>query len=119
MSLDLSATTTKLLRKLAATSESQYVQIKRETGGGVDDYGEYTAGTSELIGLNAAVTQMPKNMVDGTRILATDLLVVTDKLIPINFNDRVLIDGVKHTIISIDAKNHSGTVQAQFIGARL
>lgn len=119
MPLDLSATTTKLLRKLAATKQSGYVQLKRETGGGADPItGDWTDGVTELIGINAAVVSMPVTMVDGTRILSTDSLVVTDKETETQTDDRLLIGGVEHTMFSIDVKNHAGTVQAQFLGAR-
>lgn len=119
MALDLSATATKLLRKLASTKESGYVQLKRETGGSIDPItGQATAGTVELIGLNAAVTDMPANLVSD-RINAEDKLVVCDKETIPTSDDRLVIGGVEHTIILINGEGgHAGTTQAIRMAAR-
>lgn len=119
MALDLSATATKLLRKLASTSESGYVQLKRETGGSIDPItGQKTAGTTELIGLNAAVTDMPATLVND-RINIDDKLVVCDnKAIP-SSDDKLVIGGVEHSIILINGEGgHAGTIQAVRMAAR-
>lgn len=119
MALDLSKTATKLLRKLASKSESGYVQLRRSTGGTIDDItGEETGATSELIDLNAAVTDMPITMV-GDRIQITDKLVIADNLIEPLANDRLVIGGVDHQMIMISGGGgHAGVTQVYKMAAR-
>lgn len=119
MPLDLSQVTTKLLRKLASQKETGYVQLKRESGGSIDQItGQKIDGTTELINLNAAVVDMPQSLV-GDRINIDDKLVVADKeTIPLS-SDRLVIGGAEHTMILINGEGgHAGTTQAIRMAAR-
>ena len=119
MALDLSATTTRLLRKLASKRESGYVQLKRDAAGTTDPItGVYTAGTPELLPLNAAVVDMPQNLV-GDRVLVTDKLVIADNLVTPEASDRLVIGGVEHQMILIGGVGgHAGVTQSIRMAAR-
>ena len=119
MSLDLSKTATKLLRKLANKSEDGYVQLKRETAGFVHPVtGVYVDGVTQLLPLNAAVTDMPQSMV-GDRVQITDKLVIADNLIEPNSKDRLVIGGVEHQMILINGiGGHAGVTQSIRMAAR-
>lgn len=119
MALDLSKTATKLLRKLASKSESGYVQLKR---GGISSIDPLTGlpvlGLEEIIGLNAAVTDMPTSLVSD-RVNVDDKLVVCDNKITPNSDDKLLIGGVEHSIILINGEGgHAGITQAIRMAAR-
>lgn len=119
MALDLSAAATKLLRKLASKKESGYVQLKRESGESFDPItGQKTPGTAELIGLNAAVTDMPVNLVND-RVLITDKLVVCDSETIPQSDDKLVIGGVEHQMILLNGEGgHAGVTQAIRMAAR-
>ena len=119
MSLDLSEVATKLLRELASKKETGYVQLKRETAGVVDPVtGAHTDGTTALINLNAAVSDMPQSMVSD-RIQISDKLVIVDNLTIPTSKDRLVIGGVEHQIILINgAGGHAGITQSIRIAAR-
>lgn len=119
MALDLSATATKLLRKLASKKESGFVQLKRETGGVIDPItGQSTDGVIEFIGLNAAVTSMPQSLVND-RINIDDKLVVCDNETIPSSDDKLVIGGVEHSIILINGEGgHAGVTQAISMAAR-
>ena len=119
MALDLSKVATKLIRKLASAAESGYVQLKRGEVSSIDPLtGLPVAGLEQLINLNAAVVDMPTNLVND-RINVDDKLVICDNLETPKSSDKLLIGGVEHSIILINGDGgHAGTTQAIRMAAR-
>lgn len=119
MPLDLSKTATRLLRDLASKKESDHVQLKRDTGSNIDPItGIKTQGFTDLIPLNAAVTDMPKSMVSD-RVNVDDKLVICDNETTPLPTDKLLIGGIEHQIILINGVGgHAGKTQAIRMAAR-
>lgn len=114
MSLDLSGTATRLLNRLASNT---HVKIRRVTGAVFDPVlGTRTGGTETVTNLVAAVTSIPENLLDDTRIQVGDKLVIADNAFTPIMSDLVLIpdvDGndIEYRIITIDGFNHAGVQQ--------
>lgn len=119
MGLDLSDVATELLGELASNADG-YITLRRETGDIVDPItGDFTPGTSEDFKLVGAVTSISDNLVDGTRILAGDVMVAVDNQVEPLMTDTLLINGVEHTMVPpIKEVNHAGVVQVYKIQAR-
>lgn len=115
MSLDLSATASKLLVKLASTSNVKLVQ-KTDTYNPVT--GEESSTSETVKNLTAAVIPMPSNLVDGTRVKSTDKMVIMDNQIKPKMTDFIRIDSVDYSIVEITAVNPSGTPQIYKVVAR-
>lgn len=114
MGLDLSATATKLLTKLASTT---HVKIKRTTGAVFDPVaGTQTGGTTTVTNLVAAVTKVDKVLIDGERIKYGDKMVILDNQFEPLMSDLIVIpddQGVDLdcVVIDIGGVNHAGIRQ--------
>lgn len=109
MALDLSATATGLLKSLG---DETYVSITRKSGGTFDPVEGQTTGFSEsVLPVVGAVTKLKSSMVDGTRIKATDKMIILDGAIEPLYTDLISFSGINHTIVDIDEVNHAGTTQ--------
>lgn len=115
MALDLSATATRLLRNLAATSESGFLVRRRIIGGSYDPINGDTPGTTEDTGLNGAALKSAKGLLPDSRIIADAQPVVIDNKVKVLHDDTVLVGGVEKTVLQVDTINHAGTVQVYII----
>lgn len=120
MGLDLSRTATKLLRKLAATSESGYIELEVKTDAEYDpDTGiQTTPPQISYVGLNGACTNYENSEVDGTRIINTDMRCVVDNLTQVSNDDVIRVGGKSATVKNLKTKNHAGIVQVYEFTAR-
>ena len=109
MSLDLSKTATKLLKKLGSIT---YIKLIRTTGDTSDPVtGEDTGGTTTSTDLIGAVLKIPQKMIDGERILVSDKMIIIDKTLAPLSTDEIQFDSVNYRIIQIDGFNHAGNQQ--------
>jgi len=109
MSLDLSATATALMKSLG---DEAYVKITRSTGGVFDPVeGETTGGTTDVLTATGVVTKLDSRLIDGTRIKATDKMILLDKELTPVYTDLITFAGVDHTVVDIDEINHAGITQ--------
>ena len=109
MALDLSSTTTRLIKKLG---DETYVSITRKSGGTFDPVeGTTTGEASSVLPAVGAVTKVDSRVVDGTRIKATDKMIILDKEITPLYTDLISFGGVDHTVVDIDEVNHAGVTQ--------
>ena len=112
MALNLSATATGLLRKLAATSESGYLKLERRTGSTEDpDTGIVTPGFAGELWINGALTGYRETEIDGNRIIKGDKKAVIDNLVKPLPSDVFIAGGDRFAIVSIEPVNHAGVVQ--------
>ena len=109
MSLNLSATATKLMKKLG---DSGYVSITRKTAGTFDPVeGTTTGEVTTVLPVIGLVTKIDNRIVDGTRIKATDKTVLLDDGVTPLMTDLITFGGVNHTVIEIEEVNHAGITQ--------
>jgi len=110
MPLDLSATATALLTKLASNT---HVKIKRVTGASTDNVsGIDTGGVETITAVPAAVTGLNAALIADTRIQANDTRVVCDNSYPPLMSDTIIIGTSNYKIVAINEKNHAGIIQA-------
>ena len=99
MALDLSSTTTRLIKKLG---DETYVSITRKSGGTFDPVeGTTTGEISSVLPAVGAVTKVDSRVADGTRIKATDKMIILDKEITPLYTDLISFGGVNHTVVDI------------------
>lgn len=109
MSLDLSATATALMKSLG---DEAYVKITRTTGGTFDPVeGETTGGTTDILPTVGVVVKLESRLIDGTRIKATDKMILLDKDVTPLYTDLITFGGVDHTVVDIGEINHAGITQ--------
>jgi hypothetical protein len=109
MSLDLSATATKLMKSLG---DETYVTITRKSGGTFDPVeGTNTGETTSILPAVGVVARVDSRVVDGTRIKATDKMIILDKEVTPNYTDLMSFAGIDHTVVDIDEINHAGITQ--------
>ncbi len=109
MTLDLSATATRLMKSLG---DETYVKITRTTGGTLDPVlGEDTGGTTSVIDVVGVVVKLDSNLIDDERIKSTDKMILLDKEVTPLYTDLITFDGVDNTVVSIMEINHAGTTQ--------
>lgn len=109
MSLDLSATATKLMKSLG---DETYITITRKSGGTFDPVaGETTGETLKTIPTIGVVDKVDSKLVDGTRIKATDKMVLLDNGVTPLYTDLINFNGSSNTIVSINELNHAGITQ--------
>lgn len=109
MSLDLSATATKLLLSLGS---STYVKLIKKTGGTFDPVAGETIGEVETsISVNAAVLKVADDLIDGNLIKVGDKRVMLDNKQTPTMDDLIEFGGVRYNIIRIDGSNPSGVQQ--------
>ena len=109
MSFDYSkaaATALKLLTKFGMT-----ITFVRTTGNSVDPItGVVTAGTDASVTTTGLLRKYPDNMIDGTRILASDReLILSDEQEPLP-SDKPTINGEDWIIENIGTLSPAGTV---------
>ena len=109
MSLDLSLTATSLLKSLG---DETYVSITRKSGGVFDPVeGQATGATTSILPAVGAATKLDSKLVDGTRIKATDKMIILDGAIEPLYTDLISFGGISHTVVDIDEINHAGVTQ--------
>ena len=97
----------------------QSVTLSRETGGSTDPVtGEVTAGTDASVTTTGLIKPYPENMIDGTRILASDReLVLSNEHVPLP-SDKPLIGGEEWAIVGIKTVSPAGTDVVYFCQVR-
>lgn len=101
----MAATAARLLEKFGST-----VTVKRETGGSVDPVsGVVTSGSQTTYSPNGVLTKFPDNLIDGTRIQASDRKLILDDTIAPLLTDKVTIQGEDWTLQEIMTVNPAGT----------
>ena len=115
MALDLSATATRLLRKLAATSESDFLVRRRVVGGGYDPINGDIPGTNEDTGLNGAALKNIQGLIPDSRIIVDAQPIVIDNKVEVLTDDSILVGGVDKSVLQVDTINHAGTVQVYIV----
>ena len=109
MSLDLSATATSLINSLG---NKAYVTITRKTGGTFDPVaGTITGEITTQLTASGVVTKVDNRLIDGSRIEATDKMIILDNGITPLMTDLITFDSISHTIVQINEVNHAGITQ--------
>ena len=99
--LKMAATANRLIDKFGQT-----VMIERTTGETIDPVtGVITAGVTEYFYPRGVFKPYAENLIDGTRILKTDIELVLDNTVKPEMTDK--IEGV--SIINIEEINPAGT----------
>ena len=116
MPLDLSATASSLIKSLGDPS---YVIVTRKTGGTFDPIlGKITGETITQLSASGVVTKVDTKLIDGTRIKATDKMIILDNAVVPGYADLITFSGVSHVIVDIDEVNHAGVVQVYKVVCR-
>lgn len=112
--LDLSQVSTEILNKLGSNG---YVKLVR-----VDStYDPVTGSKSQIenvIDLAAVDLPVPKDLIDGEMIVATDKRIIMDGAIEPSQNDLIRINNIDYQIITITPINHAGVPQLYIVIAR-
>ena len=110
----LAATAAKLITKFGAVGT-----IKRTTGGSIDPVtGETTAGTTVTYSPNTIVQKYADALIDGTRILSSDRLIILDNTIEPLTTDKITIRGEDWTIVNVTESRPAGVPLVYFVQAR-
>ena len=109
MSLDLSEVAKDIISSLGSNSHAQLVEK-------TSSYDPITrtesAETITKRFLNCAVVSIDQSLIDGTRIKATDSMLIADNAIEPKETDFIEIGGIQQSIVQVMPINHAGTVQA-------
>ena len=109
MSLDLSDVATTLMKSLG---DETYITISRKSGGTLNPVtGTTTGAVSSAIPAVGVVTKVDSRLIDGTRIKATDKMIILDNGVTPVYTDLIVFNGVSHTVVQIDEVNHAGVTQ--------
>ena len=114
MSLDLSATATRLMKSLG---KKTYITITRKSGGTFDPVeGTTTGETLTTLSAIGVVDKVDTKLIDGTRIKATDKMVLLDNGVTPLYTDLINFNPenkpvITNTIVSINEINHAGITQ--------
>ena len=110
----LAATAARLITKFGAVGT-----ITRTTGGSVDPVtGDTTAGTTVTYTPNTIVQKYADELIDGTRILSSDRLIILDNTIEPLTTDKITIRGEDWTIVSVSESRPAGIPLVYFVQAR-
>lgn len=110
----MAATASKLITKFGAKGT-----IKRTTGGSIDPVtGDTTAGTTVTYTPNTIVQKYADELIDGTRILSSDRLIILDNTIEPLTTDKITIRGEDWTIVSVSESRPAGIPLVYFVQAR-
>lgn len=110
----MAATALKLLTKFGAD-----VTIKRETGGSTNPVtGEVIAGVDASVVSKGLIKPYPDKMIDGTRILDSDRLLVMSSENVILPSDKPFIDGEDWAIVNIKTVKPTDTTVVYFVQVR-
>jgi hypothetical protein len=85
------------------------ITLSRETGGSIDPItGAVTAGTDTSVTTTGVLLSYPDKMIDGTRILSSDrLLLLSNEQAPLP-SDKPVIDGEEWSIVNPDKISPAG-----------
>ena len=109
MSLDLSATATKVMKSLG---DEAYVTITRKSGGTFNPVEGTTTGEStSVLPVVGVVSKLDSRLVDGTRIKSSDKMILLDNQVTPDYKDLISFGGINHTVVDIDGLNHAGITQ--------
>ena len=87
----------------------QTVQIVRETAGAIDPItGQVTAGQVETFRVFGVVNAIDDKLIDDTRILATDRMVVIESKVKPLMTDKITVDGATWSIEEIKESSPAG-----------
>ncbi len=107
---NIAATASRLITKFGAT-----IIVKRITGETIDPItGITTAGTTTNYLTNGIYKKIPSDLIDGTRILATDKMLILD-----DTSEPLMTDTIDNlTIMEIIESNPAGTPLVYFVRLR-
>ena len=92
-------TATNLLLKFGSLGR---VSISRDSGGTFDPVeGETTGASAAVTSLTSVTIPITKNLIDGERILATDIMFICNSDFEPLSDDTVIIDSLEYKIIEI------------------
>ena len=95
------------------------VPIKRTSGGSVNPVtGATVVGTTTTYTPKGLVQRYAEDLIDGTRILASDRLVIVDNTIEPLTTDKVTLDSQDWTIVSVEQAKPATVGVVYFIQAR-
>lgn len=87
----------------------QVVQIVRETAGAIDPItGQITAGQVETFSVVGVVNAIDDVLIDDTRILATDRIVIIESKVKPLMTDKITVDSATWNIEEIKESNPAG-----------
>lgn len=101
------ATATKLLLKFGSLGRVSIRRVAGETYDPVE--GSTTGGTPTTTTLTAATVPIKKSMIDGERILATDIMFLSNADFEPVSTDIAIIDALEYRIIDIEPITPDGT----------
>ena len=109
MSLDLSDVATDLMKSLG---DETHVKITRKSGGTFDPVaGTNTGEVTTVLPSVGVVVKLDSTLIDGTRIKATDKMILLDKGLTPLYTDLITFDAIDHTVVQINEVNPSGITQ--------
>ena len=110
----MAATASKLLTKFGAVGT-----IKRTTGGSINPVtGDVVAGSTVTYSPKIIVQRYANELVDGTRILSSDRLIILDKTIQPLTSDKITIESEDWSIVSVTESKPAGIALVYFVQAR-
>jgi len=110
----MAATTLRLLTKFGGP-----VVLPRETGEKIDPVtGAVTAGADATVTTTGLIKPYPDNMIDNTRILASDRLLVCSSEYEILPSDKPTIGGEDWSVVSIKTVKPTDTAVVYFVQVR-
>ena len=93
----MAATASRLLDKFGGV-----VSVVRNTGGSINPVtGTIVAGTNTTLTAKGLINDFADNLIDGTRILASDRLLILDSSFEPLLTDKPVVGGQNWTIVSI------------------
>jgi adhesin HecA-like repeat protein len=93
----MAATASRLLNRFGGV-----VSVVRNTGGSVNPVtGTIVAGTNTTLTAKGLINDYADNLIDGTRILASDRLLIIDNTFEPLLTDKPTVGGQNWTIVSI------------------
>lgn len=111
---NMAATASKLLSKFGAVGT-----IKRTTGGSINPVtGAIVTGTTVTYSPKTIVQRYANELVDGTRVLSSDRLIILDKTIEPLTSDKITIDSEDWSIVSVTESKPAGIALVYFVQAR-
>jgi hypothetical protein len=94
----LAATASRLLQRFGGV-----VSVVRNTGGSINPVtGTIVAGTNTTLSAKGLINNFADNLIDGTRILSSDRLLIIDNSFEPLITDKPSISGQNWTIVSIE-----------------
>ena len=110
----MAATATKLLTQFGGN-----ITLKRRTGSSVDPVtGVVVAGTSADVVSKGLLRPYPDNLIDGTRIKASDRMLILDASNEPLMTDKPVVQSQDWNIENITSVNPAGTPLVYFVQVR-